>query len=321
MKQQSPQAKICMACRHLNLAVSARGSQISLGICALGYGMLRHHLKVHTCTSVLLQGCLPLWKMSSWPGYSSWGQTAASWPPPSRQTFTSCFGSWKWDAEIGGLLATLFTWPGLLSVWNPLFFFHARVVALKPGAIMKHLLGVVYSYTSSAVIHNARVQLTRSTTISCDSKALRQNTQGWGGEMRFPLNSLSSRHTRRALHYMPRKHKKVSSQSLSGHMDLRWDCTWEPTPPGWRPAGQTGMRGEQASQASRTKPGAWYSRSWWTPEYWDFPGLRQCLYNLPCQGSLPYISGLSNNLAAFGGLIFLIGIAFITQQWCPSQFL
>lgn len=49
MKQQSPLAKICMACKHLSFTILARGSQIPLGICALGYGMLRHHLKAHTC--------------------------------------------------------------------------------------------------------------------------------------------------------------------------------------------------------------------------------------------------------------------------------
>ena len=125
MKQQSPWAKICMARRHLSLAISARGSQISLGVCALGYGMLRHHLKADTCaagTSLLLQGCSPLWRARSWPGYGSWGQTAASQLPLSRQTFTSCFGPRKWDADLSGLLATRFKWLGLLSVLNPFFF-------------------------------------------------------------------------------------------------------------------------------------------------------------------------------------------------------
>lgn len=90
MKQWSPLAKIYVAHRHLSLAISARGYQISLEVCALGYGMLRHHLKVHICagaTSLLLQGCLSLWRARSWPDYGSWCQ-GASQPLLSRQTLT-----------------------------------------------------------------------------------------------------------------------------------------------------------------------------------------------------------------------------------------
>lgn len=194
MKQQSPQAKICVACRHLSLTVSARGSQISLAICALGYGMLRLHLKAHTCargTLLLLQGCSPLRRARSWPGYSSWGQTATSQPLTlHRLTFASCFGPQKWGAELNGLLATRFKWLGLSSVLSPLFF-HPWAVGLKTGAAMKHKLACVYSSTCSAVTHNARVDLTKSMTISCGSKALRQNTRGQGGQTWFPLHSLS----------------------------------------------------------------------------------------------------------------------------------
>lgn len=81
MKQQSPQAKICMACRHLSFTLSAGGSQIPVGICALGYSMLRHHLKVHTCAGATLlqwRGCSPLCRARSWPGCGCWGQAAAS---------------------------------------------------------------------------------------------------------------------------------------------------------------------------------------------------------------------------------------------------
>jgi len=75
-----------------------------------------------------------------------------------------------------------------------------------------------------------------------------------------------------------------------------------------------GLRRDPALPASRTKSRAWYSHSRWTPECWDFPQLWQSLYSLPCPDSLPYISGLSNLSASFGGLISLIAVAFITQQ-------
>jgi len=49
VKQGSLRAEGFMACGHLILSISARGSQISLEICALGHDVLRHHLNMHTC--------------------------------------------------------------------------------------------------------------------------------------------------------------------------------------------------------------------------------------------------------------------------------